>query len=73
MVGRSLSRLLRMVSPMGDSYSAAARAFGLGPEIDITLAPVRSRITLRYCHDVAVNARLLGQVMVIGLTILARR
>ena len=52
---------------------ARDRAFGLGPEIDITLAPIRSRITLRYCHDVAVNARPLGQVLVIGLTILARR
>jgi len=52
---------------------ARDRAFGLGPEIDITLAPARSRITLRYCHDVAVNARPLGQTLVIGLTILARR
>ena len=52
---------------------ARDRAFGLGPEIDITLAPIRSRITLRYCRDVAVNARPLGQVLVIGLTILARR
>jgi hypothetical protein len=52
---------------------ARDRAFGLGPEIDITLAAVRSRFTLRYCRDVAVNARPLGQVMVFGLTILARR
>ena len=52
---------------------ARDRAFGLGPEVDITLAPIRSRITLRYCHDIAVRARPLGQVMVIGLTVLARR
>jgi hypothetical protein len=52
---------------------ARDRAFGLGPEVDITLARIRSRITLRYCHDVAVRARPLGQVIVIGLTILARR
>jgi hypothetical protein len=52
---------------------ARDRVFGLGPEIDFTLAPLRSRIALRYCHDVAVNARPLGQVMVVGLTILARR
>jgi hypothetical protein len=52
---------------------ARDRAFGLGPEIDITLAPVRSRIALRYCHDVSVNARPLGQVMVVALTILALR
>ena len=49
---------------------ARDRAFGVGPEIDITLAALRSRITSRYCRDVAVNARPLGQVMVIGLTIL---
>lgn len=52
---------------------ARDRAFGLGPEVDFTLARIRSRITLRYCHDIAVKARPLGQIMVIGLTILARR
>jgi hypothetical protein len=52
---------------------ARDRAFGLGPEIDFTLARIRSRIVLRYCHDVAVNARPLGQVVVVGLTIMARR
>jgi hypothetical protein len=52
---------------------ARDRAFGLGPEIDITLAAVRSQITLRYCHDVAVNTRPLGQILVIGLTLLAHR
>jgi hypothetical protein len=51
---------------------ARDRAFGLGPEIDITLAPIRSRITVRYCHDVVVKARPLGQVLVVGLTIMAR-
>ena len=48
-------------------------AVGLGPEIDITLAPIRSRITVRYCRDVVVNARPLGQVLVFGLTIMALR
>jgi hypothetical protein len=62
--GSDLPELLR---------GARDRALGLGPEIDITLAPLRSRITLRYCHDVAVTARPLGQVLVIGLTLLARR
>jgi hypothetical protein len=52
---------------------ARDRAFGLGPEVDITLAPIRGRITLRYCHDIAVKARPLGQIMVVGLTILVRR
>jgi hypothetical protein len=52
---------------------ARDRAFGLGPEIDVTVAPIRSRITLRYCHDVAVRARPLGQILVLGLTVLAWR
>lgn len=52
---------------------ARDRAFGLGPEVDITLAPISSRITLRYCHDIAVKARPLGQIMLIGLTVSARR
>jgi hypothetical protein len=52
---------------------ARDRVFGLGPEIDITLAPIRSRITVRYCRDVVVKARPLGQVLVFGLTIMATR
>jgi hypothetical protein len=46
---------------------------GMGPEIDLTLAPIRSRITVRYCRDVIVKARPLGQILVLGLTIVARR
>ncbi len=52
---------------------ATDRAFGLGPEINFTLAPIRSRITVRYCRDVVVTARPSGQVLVFGLTILALR
>src|SRR5262249_13363291 len=52
---------------------ARDRAWGLGPEIDVTLAPIHGRITLRYVHAVAVKARPLGQVLVVGLTLLARR
>jgi hypothetical protein len=48
-------------------------ALGLGPELDATLAPIRSRITVRYCRDIAVKARPLGRILVIQLTILARR
>ena len=47
------------------------RAFGLGPEVDVNLKSIRSRIAVRYCHDVAVRARPLGQVLVVGFTILA--
>ncbi len=52
---------------------ARDRAFGLGPEIDFNIAPIRSRITVRYCRDIVVNARPSGQVLVFGLTVLARR
>ncbi len=48
-------------------------ALGLGPELDSTLAPIRSRITVRYCRDVAVKSRPLGHILIIQLTILARR
>ena len=47
--------------------------FGLGPEIDVTLAPIRSRFTLRYCRDVRAVARPLGTILVVGVTIVARR
>lgn len=46
---------------------ARDRAWGLGPEINIRLAPIRSRMTLRYEHDVAVNSRPLGQILVFDL------
>lgn len=49
------------------------RDLGLGPEIDASLAPIRTRITVRYCRDVVVRARPLGRILVVGLTILARR
>jgi hypothetical protein len=35
-------------------------ACGLGPEIDITVALIRSRITLRYCRDVVHSTCLQG-------------
>jgi hypothetical protein len=50
---------------------ARDRAFGLGPEIDITWAAIRSRFTLRYCHDVAVKTRPFGQILLFGVTVLA--
>ncbi len=49
------------------------RDLGLGPEIDATFAPIRTRITVRYCRDVVVRARPLGRILVVGVTILARR
>ena len=53
--------------------SARDLDLGLGPELDLTFAPIRSRITVRYCRDVVVKARPRGHILVIGLTIVARR
>jgi hypothetical protein len=43
-------------------------AYGLGPEVDLTLLPVRARVSVRYEHDVATAARPLGQILVIAFT-----
>jgi hypothetical protein len=48
-------------------------ALGVGPELDSTFAPIRSRITVRYCRDIAVKSRPLGHILIIQLTILAHR
>jgi hypothetical protein len=47
---------------------AREQAFGLGPEIGITLVPLRSRLSVRYEHDIYVKARPFGQILVISLT-----
>jgi len=47
-------------------------ALGVGPEINSTLAPIRSQITLRYCRDITVKSRPQGRILIIQLTILAR-
>jgi hypothetical protein len=46
---------------------------GLGPEIDVTVAPIHSQISVRYCRDIEVKARQMGQILVIQLAIVARR
>jgi len=46
-------------------------AYGAGPEIDVTIAPIRGQVSARYEHDLAVRARPLGQVFVIQLVIAA--
>lgn len=46
-------------------------AYGLGPEIGLVLAPIRSRLSVRYEYDIAVKSRPRGQILVIGLTVLA--
>jgi hypothetical protein len=43
------------------------QAFGLGPEMGVTIAPIRTRVTVRYEHDLAVRSRPEGQVLVLQL------
>jgi hypothetical protein len=49
------------------------RAFGLGPELDITIAPIRSRVTVRYEHDLAVQSRTLEQIFLVSFNFGAYR
>ncbi|MBU6281662.1 transporter [bacterium] len=43
------------------------RAVGLGPEIDVLLPWIRSRLTVRYEWEVSGRARLDGSILVVGL------
>jgi hypothetical protein len=52
---------------------AREQAFGLGPEINIALPPIRSLLTFRYEHDITVHSRPLGQIFLIGFTFGAYR
>jgi hypothetical protein len=46
-------------------------AYGAGPEIDVTIAAIRGKVSLRYEHDLVVRARPHGQVFVIQLVVAA--
>ncbi len=50
---------------------ARDRAYGLGPEVDVFLAPIRTKLTVRYEHDLASRSRPQGQILVVGLTFAA--
>jgi hypothetical protein len=52
---------------------ARDRVFGLGPEVNLTFRSIRGRLIVRYCHDVAVKTRPLGQILVVGFTVLVHR
>jgi hypothetical protein len=47
---------------------ARDRAFGLGAEVDVALARVRSQLFVRYSHDVVVATRPLGQLVLVGIS-----
>jgi hypothetical protein len=46
---------------------ARDRAFGLGAEVDFLLAPLRSKVIMRYEHDLSARSRPLGQIFVFAL------
>jgi hypothetical protein len=43
---------------------ARDRTYGLGGEVDVTVAEAHSRVILRYAHDVGARARPQGQILV---------
>ena len=58
----------------GSSIPAALRgsrdrSLGMGGEIDLAVPRWRSRFTLRYVHDLAVESRPLGQLFIFGITV----
>jgi hypothetical protein len=52
---------------------ARERVFGLGPEIGITIPPLRARLTARYEWDFGAESRPEGQVLLVSLSFLAWR
>lgn len=48
---------------------ARDRAFGLGPEVAVTIPVLRSRLSARWAHDVYARSRPIGQIFVVGLTV----
>jgi hypothetical protein len=50
---------------------ARDRTFGLGPEINLRVPSLRSRLTARYEHDFAAESRPQGQLLVLSVTVAA--
>jgi len=40
--------------------------FGLGPEVAVTLKPIRSQLRVRYEWDMGVRSRPQGNILVVG-------
>jgi hypothetical protein len=47
---------------------ARTRTYGVGPEVDIVIAPIRARCEVRYEWDVAARARPQGQVLTAAIS-----
>ncbi|WP_242342840.1 SphA family protein [Anaeromyxobacter terrae] len=50
---------------------ARDRIFGLGPEVGVLVAPLRSKLTIRYERELGARSRPQGQLLVLGLTFVA--
>lgn len=61
--GSDLPRVLR---------GARDRIFGVGPEVNVLVPPIRSRLSVRYERELGARTRPQGQVLVLGLTFVAR-
>ena len=48
--------------------SAREGVFGLGPEVDILVPALRSRLSARFAWDIAGKARPVGTILVLGLS-----
>jgi hypothetical protein len=45
------------------------RSYGLGPEMSVAIAPIRTRVTVRYEHEFAVRSRPEGQILVLEIAV----
>jgi hypothetical protein len=68
--------LWQVTDDRGSDLPAALRGardqdYGLGPEVDVSLRAIRSRLTLRYERDLVVRSRPEGQIILLGLQVLA--
>jgi hypothetical protein len=52
---------------------ARERAYGLGPEVDVTIRALRSRLVVRFEWDLDGEARPVGTILVAGISVLAWR
>lgn len=52
---------------------ARERVFGLGPEVDILVPALRSRLSARFAWDIAGKARPVGTTLVLGLSVVVWR
>jgi hypothetical protein len=52
---------------------ARERVFGLGPEVNVLVPTLRTRLTARFEWDIGGEARPVGTILVVGITVIAAR